>query len=138
MGQGKDAVRRAGGSGSDQYAHEFSALALTAVTGGSNVTGPRPEEHQVLYDKLNEELIALGVPLGLSYSETAASNPSHLDRSRRFPIVFFRITGTFSDPDTTNLVKLAGGSHDTNITYTAGSGPARAGNDRLPAGGAEQ
>jgi methylamine--corrinoid protein Co-methyltransferase len=30
--------------GSAQYAHEFAALALAAVTGGSNVSGPRPAE----------------------------------------------------------------------------------------------
>ena len=33
-----------GRPGSEQYAREFSALALTAVTSGSNVTGPRPAE----------------------------------------------------------------------------------------------
>jgi hypothetical protein len=33
-----------GRPGSAQYAHEFTALALTAVTGGSNVSGPRPAE----------------------------------------------------------------------------------------------
>jgi len=123
-----------GRPGSDQYAHEVSALALTAVTSGSTVSGPRPAEplsfnnvsppmaplfaevshaaagmkretaaelvarlyekykdridleqapkgkafeelydlqtlrptaeHQALYDKLKEELITLGVPLG--------------------------------------------------------------------------
>jgi hypothetical protein len=123
-----------GRPGSTQYAYEFSALALTAVTSGSNVTGPRPAEplgfnnvsplmarlfaevshaaagmkretaaklvaklyekykdkidleqapkgqafeelynlqtlrptaeHQALYDKLKEELIVLGVPMG--------------------------------------------------------------------------
>jgi methylamine--corrinoid protein Co-methyltransferase len=30
--------------GSEQYAREFAALALSAVTSGSNVTGPRPAE----------------------------------------------------------------------------------------------
>jgi hypothetical protein len=34
----------AGRPGSDQYAYEFSALALAAVTSGSNMTGPRPAE----------------------------------------------------------------------------------------------
>jgi hypothetical protein len=34
----------AGRPGSDQYAYEFSALALCAVTSGSNMTGPRPAE----------------------------------------------------------------------------------------------
>ena len=33
-----------GRPGSAQYAREFSALALTAVTSGSNVSGPRPAE----------------------------------------------------------------------------------------------
>ncbi len=33
-----------GRPGSAQYAHEFSALALTSVTSGSNVSGPRPAE----------------------------------------------------------------------------------------------
>jgi hypothetical protein len=33
-----------GRPGSQQYAREFTALALTAVTSGSNVTGPRPAE----------------------------------------------------------------------------------------------
>ncbi len=33
-----------GRPGSAQYAYEFSALALTAVTSGSNVSGPRPAE----------------------------------------------------------------------------------------------
>jgi len=33
-----------GRPGSAQYAREFSALALTVVTGGSNITGPRPAE----------------------------------------------------------------------------------------------
>jgi methylamine--corrinoid protein Co-methyltransferase len=33
-----------GRPGSAQYAHEFAALALAAVTGGSNVSGPRPAE----------------------------------------------------------------------------------------------
>jgi methylamine--corrinoid protein Co-methyltransferase len=33
-----------GRPGSAQYAYEFSALALAAVTSGSNVTGPRPAE----------------------------------------------------------------------------------------------
>lgn len=33
-----------GRPGSDQYAYEFSALALAAVTCGSNVSGPRPAE----------------------------------------------------------------------------------------------
>jgi hypothetical protein len=33
-----------GRPGSEQYAREFSALVLTAVTSGSNVTGPRPAE----------------------------------------------------------------------------------------------
>ena len=33
-----------GRPGSAQYAQEFSALALTAVTSGSNVSGPRPTE----------------------------------------------------------------------------------------------
>lgn len=33
-----------GRPGSAQYAHEFSALALTAVTSGGNVSGPRPAE----------------------------------------------------------------------------------------------
>jgi methylamine--corrinoid protein Co-methyltransferase len=33
-----------GRPGSEQYAREFSALALSAVTSGSNVTGPRPAE----------------------------------------------------------------------------------------------
>jgi hypothetical protein len=33
-----------GRPGSEQYVREFSALALTAVTSGSNVTGPRPAE----------------------------------------------------------------------------------------------
>jgi len=34
----------AGRPGSDQYAYEFSALALAAVPSGSNMTGPRPAE----------------------------------------------------------------------------------------------
>jgi methylamine--corrinoid protein Co-methyltransferase len=34
----------AGRPGSDQYAYEFSALALAVVPSGSNVTGPRPAE----------------------------------------------------------------------------------------------
>jgi methylamine--corrinoid protein Co-methyltransferase len=34
----------AGRTGSEQYAYEFSALALAVVTGGSNVSGPRPAE----------------------------------------------------------------------------------------------
>jgi len=34
----------AGRTGSDQYAYEFSALALATVPGGSNVSGPRPAE----------------------------------------------------------------------------------------------
>jgi len=34
----------AGRPGSAQYAHEFSALALTAVVSGSNVSGPRPAQ----------------------------------------------------------------------------------------------
>jgi len=34
----------AGRPGSDQYAYEFSALALTVVPSGSNMTGPRPAE----------------------------------------------------------------------------------------------
>jgi len=33
-----------GRPGCRQYAHEFTALALAAVTGGSNVSGPRPAE----------------------------------------------------------------------------------------------
>ncbi len=33
-----------GRPGSDQYAYEFSALALSVVTSGSNVSGPRPAE----------------------------------------------------------------------------------------------
>lgn len=33
-----------GRPGSAQYAHEFSALAITAVVSGSNVSGPRPAE----------------------------------------------------------------------------------------------
>ena len=33
-----------GRPGCPQYAHEFAALALTAVTSGSNVSGPRPAE----------------------------------------------------------------------------------------------
>jgi methylamine--corrinoid protein Co-methyltransferase len=34
----------AGRPGSEQYAHEFAALALAVVPSGSNVTGPRPAE----------------------------------------------------------------------------------------------
>ncbi len=34
----------AGRPGSEQYAHEFSALALAVVPSGSNVSGPRPAE----------------------------------------------------------------------------------------------
>ncbi len=34
----------AGRAGSDQYAYEFSALALSVVTSGSNMSGPRPAE----------------------------------------------------------------------------------------------
>ncbi len=34
----------AGRPGSAQYAHEFSALALTVVASGSNISGPRPAE----------------------------------------------------------------------------------------------
>jgi len=34
----------AGRPGSDQYAYEFAALELTAVTSGSNVSGPRPAD----------------------------------------------------------------------------------------------
>ncbi|MEN6435804.1 MAG: monomethylamine:corrinoid methyltransferase [Anaerolineaceae bacterium] len=34
----------AGRAGSDQYAYEFSALELAVVTGGSNISGPRPAE----------------------------------------------------------------------------------------------
>ncbi len=34
----------AGRPGSDQYAYEFAALALSVVPSGSNVTGPRPAE----------------------------------------------------------------------------------------------
>jgi methylamine--corrinoid protein Co-methyltransferase len=33
-----------GRPGSEQYAHEFSALALASVASGSNVSGPRPAE----------------------------------------------------------------------------------------------
>lgn len=34
----------AGRAGSDQYAYEFAALELAVVTGGSNISGPRPAE----------------------------------------------------------------------------------------------
>ncbi len=37
-------VTTSGRPGSMQYIYEFSALALSAVTSGSNLTGPRPAE----------------------------------------------------------------------------------------------
>jgi methylamine--corrinoid protein Co-methyltransferase len=68
----------AGRPGSDQYAYEFSALALSVVPSGSNVSGPRPAE-PLGYNNVS--------PLMARLFAEVAHAASRLSRAEAAPIV---------------------------------------------------